>query len=282
MAKKRDAAKSAAQAELAAKLEEWFPFARIRQEVYVGELIEAHGFSVDEIARELGNRPHRLFCDIMLSDSDGDCVFEYNGEQHYHQIGGMTGTLAELGLNQHLDREKSWILERIGIPLVQLPYDAYIDASVAARMMEDASAALEEAQAKMYVCDGCGRRFPAGELTSGLCRRCVADEQRRAEEEYEREVAAGRAIREEDIEPDWEEPDAPDAEDEEWDAGATNEWEETRKAEQKAWAKERRREAYQQWKESPEYQRRKEEQRAARKSAYQEMKRRRKEARDGR
>ena len=267
MAKKKDSAKSLAQAELAKSLEEWFPFSRVRQEVYIGELIESHGFTMGEIARELGNRPHRLFCDILLSDSDGDCVFEYHGEQHYHQIGGMTGTLAELELNQHLDREKSWILERIGVPLVSVPYDAYVDMSVATRMMEDASAELEVAQAKLYVCDECGRRFPSGMLTGGLCKVCLDEENRKAEERFERERAANRAILEEELDPSEE-----IGTSEDHDA-----WLERRKEEQKLRAKESRRAAYRKWKESPEYQRRKEEQKAARKAAYREMKRRRSE-----
>lgn len=271
MAKSPKAIKSQAQQELADNLSEWFPFSRVRQEVYIGELIEARGFTMEEIGKELGNRPHRLFCDIVLSDSDGDCVFEYHGEQHYHQIGGMTDTLAELNLNQHLDREKSWILERIGVPLVAVPYDAYVDASVAMRMMEEASRELEVAQAKLYVCDGCGRRFPSSLLGGGLCRRCLDEEAKRAEARFEAERRANRAMLEEELEPDGE-PAPHDAGD------GIDDWEATRKAEQKARAKAARKEAYQRWKESPEYQRRKEEQKAARKTAYQEMKRRRKEA----
>lgn len=268
MARKKDTAKSLAQAELAQSLGEWFPFSRVRQEVYIGELIESHGFTMGEIERELGNRPHRLFCDILLSDSDGDCVFEYHGEQHYHQIGGMTGTLAELELNQHLDREKSWILERIGVPLVSVPYDAYVDESVATRMMEDASAELEVAQARLYVCDGCGRRFPSNMLAGGMCKACIDEESRRAEERFERERAANRAMLEEELEPS----------DESGAPAGHDEWAELRKEEQKARAREARRAAYRKWKESPEYQRRKEEQKAARKAAYREMKRRRSEA----
>lgn len=268
MAKNPKAIKSQAQQELADNLAEWFPFSRVRQEVYIGELIEARGFTMDEIGRELGRRPHRLFCDVVLSDSDGDCVFEYHGEQHYHQIGGMTDTLADLNLNQHLDREKSWILERIGVPLVAVPYDLYIDSSVATRMMEEASEELAVAQAKLYVCDACGRRFPQGMLTGGMCDRCVDEENRRAEERFEAERLANRAMLEEELEPD------------EGQAGPQGEdWETARKAEQRERAKKARREAYQRWKESPEYQRRKDEQKAARRAAYQEMKRRRKEAR---
>lgn len=299
MARKKSKAKSQAQEMLAESLGDWFPFSRVRQEVYIGELIESHGFTMEEIARELGNRPHRLFCDILLSDSDGDCAFEYHGEQHYHQIGGMTDTMADLNLNQHLDREKSWILERIGVPLVSVPYDAYIDSSVATRMMEEASVALDEAQAKLYVCDECGRRFPASQLTGGLCRRCIDEENRRAEELFEAQRLAGMAMTEEELEPDEEEWDdgadeteMPDADGDETDGEfdeveedapeeEVDEWLEARKREQKERSKAMRKVAYQRWKESPEYQRRKEEQRMARKAAYQEMKRRKKEGRNG-
>lgn len=285
MARKKSKARSQAQEALAADLGEWFPFSRVRQEVYIGELVESHGYTLEEMARELGSRPHRLFCDIVLSDSDGDCAFEYHGEQHYHQIGGMTGTLAELDLNQHLDREKSWILERVGVPLVQIPYDAYVDSSVVSRMMEEASTELEAAQARLYVCDGCGRRFPLSELAGGMCRRCRDEETARVEAEFERERAAGRAIAEEDLEPDGEPADEWEADDDGFDPeddSGGDAWLEARKAEQKERAREARREAYRRWKESPEYQRRKEEQRAARRQAYRDAKRRRDEERNGR
>lgn len=272
MAKSPKAVKSQAQQRLVESLEDWFPFSRVRQEVYIGELVEARGFTMQEIGQELGSRPHRLFCDIVMSDSDGDFVFEYHGEQHYHQIGGMTDTMADLNLNQHLDREKSWILERIGVPLVAVPYDMYVDASVAARLMEEASRSVEEAQAKLYSCDGCGRRFPSNLLSGGLCRKCLELERQRVERRFEEERLANRAMLEEELEPDSEQPYDPSEE-------RDDDWEERRKAEQKAKAKEARKEAYRRWKESPEYQRRKDAQKAARRAAYQEMKRRRKEAR---
>ena len=276
MARRKNKAKSMAQEALADDLGEWFPFSRVRQEVYIGELIESHGFTMDEIARELGNRPHRLFCDILLSDSDGDCAFEYHGEQHYHQIGGMTDTLLDLELNQHLDREKSWILERIGVPLVSIPYDAYVDSSVVARMMEEAAESLAEAQSKLYVCDECGRRFPASQLSGGLCHRCIDEENQRAEERFEAQRRMEMAMTEDELPPDGDV--APDCDGD----PSGDDWEEARRSEQRERSKAMRKEAYRRWKESPEYQRRKEEQRMARRAAYQEMKRKRKEMRDGR
>lgn len=271
MARKGDRdGKSQAQERLAGEIAEWFPFARVRQEVYIGELIESHGFTMDEVAEELGRRPHRMFCDIHVSDSDGDFVVEYHGEQHYHVIEGMTTTERALSLNQHLDREKSWILDRIGVPLVAVPYDAYVDESVLSRMLDEATAELAESQARLYVCDGCGRRFPQGRLAGGMCPACQERERERVEEEFRRAQERRMAVSEEDLPADEEAWEPADEEPEE--ASGSSNWEERRKEEQKAKARARRKEAYRQWKESPEYQRRKEEQKAARRKAYQERK----------
>ena len=268
MARKGDRdGKSQAQERLAGDIAEWFPFARVRQEVYIGELVESHGFTMDEIAEELGRRPHRMFCDIHVSDSDGDFVVEYHGEQHYHVVEGMTTTERALSLNQHLDREKSWILERIGVPLVAVPYDAYMDERVLSQMLDEATSALAEAQTRLYVCDGCGRRFPQARLAGGMCPACQERERERAEEEFRRSQERGMAIAEEDLPADDDDAWEPVAEE-----VAGGDWEERRKEEQKARAKAARQEAYRKWKESPEYQRRKEEQKAARRKVYQERK----------
>lgn len=263
--------RSKAQEELAARIGEWMPFARIRQEVYVGELIEAHGYSADEIARELGNRLHRLFCDIYVSDSDGDFVVEYHGEQHYHVVEGMTSTERALALNQHLDREKSWILERIGVPLVAVPYDSYVDEEVLMRLLDDATHATQAAQSELYLCDDCGRRFPSRLLSGGLCQRCRKAEAERVEREFRKAQEHQMAIAEEDLPADDDDEGRYESQDD-IPYDADDDWEARRKEEQKAEAKARRKAAYQQWKESPEYQRRKEEQKAARRKAYQERK----------
>lgn len=264
--------RSQAQERLAGQLAGWFPFRRVRQEVYVGELIESHGYSMDEIARELGHRPHRMFVDVLLSDSEGECAFEYHGEQHYHVVDGMTATERALSLNQHLDREKSWILERIGVPLVAVPYDMYIDEEVIARLMDEAAERVDAAHAALDECEGCGRHFPGEVLAGGLCRRCQREQAAAAKAEFEERRRRGQAIAERDLPADEDPFDGRG--DIDGDAAATERIrrEDEHKARRKAEAKALRKAAYQEWKASPEAQRRKEEQRAARKAEYQRRK----------
>lgn len=181
-------AKSAAQERLADRLTEAFPYSIVRQEVPIAEMIRAAGYSKGEVERTLGHRVHRMFCDVVVEDADSTLVFEYNGEQHYRQVRGMTTTADDLAWDQALDREKADVLLRIGVPIVQVPFDAYIDDATLNRMIEDAIDERDGQAAQMSRCDGCGRAFPASELTMGRCQACID----KARNETEAAIAAER------------------------------------------------------------------------------------------
>lgn len=247
--------KSQAQEAIAQIARDAFPFAYVSEETHIKVLIERQGYTIDEIARELGHKPHRMFVDITIRDSDGTYCIEYDGEQHFRQIGNMTATSSALNLNKELDREKSWILSRIGIPLVRIPYDAYIDVPVLTDMIDKASIECEESQREYYVCERCGRRFPSSVLTDGKCGQCLselADEEAAAAAEEERG--------------DFRTPD-------ECDDDSAAEY----KQKMKEIAKKRRKEARERYKNSSEYKQMKEEAKRRRKEAYREMKRRKSE-----
>ena len=250
-----DNGRSQAQDKLARQIAEAFPFSHVEQEVFINRIIEMHGYTVDEIRRELGHKPHKMFVDIYMRTSNGDYAFEYNGEQHYAQVGNMTATKMALDANQMLDREKAWILTRIGVPIVQVPYDAYIDESVLDHLIEEASKEVEDEASKMYTCDICGRSFPGSQLVGGLCKACQEREQekqrRYAEEQRQAELADRRG----------------------------NESDDEYKERMRQRAKELRKERYRQMKESPEYQRMKAEAKERRRAAYQEQKRKMNEMR---
>ena len=250
--------RSKAQNELADLIKRAFPFAHIEQEVFINRIIESHGYTSEEIAKELGHRPHKMFVDIYMQTSDGDYAFEYNGEQHYRQVGNMSATKAELSVNQMLDQEKSEILMRVGVPIVQIPFDIYVDESVLVHLMDVASQEMEAEQDKYYECDMCGRRFPKSQIVNGVCRTCIANE-REKQEEYERqqEEARRQELLEEtgiDVE------------------RGDDETEDDYKARMKEQAKRIRKERYRQMKASPEYQRQKAEAKERRKQMYRERK----------
>lgn len=240
--------KSKPQDELAAKISGCFPSAHVSQEVYIGKLIEERGYDADEIARELGNKPHRMFVDIVMRDSEHTVAFEYHGEQHYSLVGNMTKTNAELLLNQALDREKDWILTRIGIPLVAVPFDMYIDDAVLADAISKAEDELSAAAARdlMTPCDRCARLFPAERLSFGICRRCSEEIEEEAEEADEREAQRAQALKAQR-----------DAEKRARRRSYSEDPE--AEAQRKQEAREARRAAYRAYKESPEYLRQKEE-----------------------
>lgn len=241
--------KSQAQDNIVKIVQEAFPYAYVSEETHIKVLIERQGYSVDEIARELGHKPHRMFVDITIRDSNGTYCIEYDGEQHFKQIGNMTATASALNLNKELDREKSWILARIGIPLVRIPYDAYVDASVIADMIDEASVECENEQQEYYVCDRCGRRFPANMLENGKCKRCLDEI---AEEEAT--VAAEAAFENTKYDDD--------------EDSSENDY----KIKMKEINKQRRKEARERYKNSPEYQQQKAEAKRRRKEMYREMK----------
>ena len=262
--------KSQSQDALAKLLEETFPYARIQQETHINKLIEAQGYTVDEIKEELGYKPHRLFVDIILLDSEGICAYEYQGEQHYHLVGNMTKNAADLALNQKMDEEKSWILARIGIPLVVIPYDTYLDEKVIYNMTENARLESSEDQSKYYLCDSCGRRFPSYAMSGGRCKRC-------REKEMEEKADTRHSKRTRIIPSDYKSSDDVISEEE------NDEFEnmdvEERKEYIKAKQREMRKRAHEEWKASEEYQNMKEQRKQARKEQYEKIKQERKMAR---
>ncbi len=251
--------KSAAQDELAALVKLTFPTSDVKQEMSIGKLIVSHGFTIDEITKELGHRPHRMFIDIYLSSSEQECAFEYNGEQHYRKAGVMSATSSSLHWNQELDAEKAWILGRIGIPLVTVPFDLNIDSSVIRHMYEDAIADNEAIKTDMLACSVCGRLFPNNRLKNGICMSCR--EATEAETEYDR-FGIPRGMY------------GDDGTNDEFDSDSTELWRMSSE-ERKEALRERRREAYRQYKKSPQYQAKKEAARQERKKRYQEEKRKR-------
>ena len=259
--KSRNGSRSKAQAELVRKVEEAYPTAFVEEEVYIGDLISERGYEKAEIEREMGRKLRRMFVDIVCRDSEGTRAFEYHGEQHYGKVGTMTATDAALLMNQQLDREKSWVLQRIGVPLVAVPYDEYVDTDVIYRKVDDAENELASAWSGFEECPTCGRFFPGGEMVGGTCRRCA---DKRMEEirsydprkdprcaEYEGESENGEHLRASRI------------------SSARRKKDETpeERKERLAKAKADRKARYQEYKNSEEYARRKEEARLARKEA---------------
>lgn len=247
--KMNDNGKSKAQNNFAAKLEEFYPMSTVRQEVYIGDVIASKGYSIKEISKELGHPVHKMFVDIIISDAEIECAFEYNGAQHYKTVGNMTRTTADVIWNQELDEEKAWVLKRVGLPLAIVPFDAYVDSDIIDRWVSDAYAETESAQKELYICDRCGRRFPESVLLkSGHCRKC--------QDSIDREISESVSEKYK----------------EQTDYSAYNKTEEERKAAFKAEQKAKRKAQREAYKASPEYQKQKEEARARRKEEYRKMK----------
>ena len=155
-----------------ARIQEMYPDAYVSDEAYIGDLIEERGYAVKEIADEMGHKIRKMFVDIIMRDSDRTVAFEYHGEQHYATVGNMTKTSADLLLNQQLDREKSWILTRIGIPVVAVPFDAYIDEDVLEDMIDKAWEEVEDMRSGLVECPSCNRLFPTSAMPLGICSAC--------------------------------------------------------------------------------------------------------------
>lgn len=199
--------RSKPQDQLQAKLEELYPYTNITDEVFIGELIREQGYTIDEIKCELGHKPHKMFVDIIMRDVDRTIAFEYHGEQHFALVGNMTKTTADLLSNKALDEEKSWVLERIGIPLVTIPYDMYIDAEVIEQIIAESSSRVIENNSELTECLECGRLFPTAIMTNGTCKSCsdrteqIAEQARDAERkarkkqqnEWQKELRKARA-----------------------------------------------------------------------------------------
>ena len=125
-------------------------------------------------------------------------------------------------------------------------------------MIDKASIECEECQREYYVCERCGRRFPANVLTDGKCGRCLdelADEEAAAVGEEELSDYCVKDDRNDDTSAEY-------------------------KRQMKEIAKKRRKEARERYKNSPEYKQMKEEAKRRRKEAYREMKRRKSKQND--
>lgn len=194
MAKKTG--KSLPQTELRKKIEELYENAFVEEEVFIGDVIEERGYSRKEIDKELGHKAHRMFVDIVMRDIDRTVAFEYHGEQHYSLVGNMTKTTADLLLNQQLDQEKSWILNRLGIPIVAVPFDMYIDERIIEDLIEKAYQEMENGNVGMSGCLECGRMFPTSAMSFGVCEACMekrheaeAEEIKEKQDEYKQSIA---------------------------------------------------------------------------------------------
>ena len=254
--------KSHAQDELADKIGYAFPNATVKQEVPIGTVIATHGFSPDEIARELGHKPHRMSVDIMMTSSECECAFEYQGEQHYSAKGNMNASSSALLWDQALDEEKAWILNRIGVPIVQVPFDEYVDTSVIMHDIDAALDTLHDNESELVACSGCGRLFPYDKLDGdGMCNKCVLEGRGiDATLGYDRYgIPVGMYSEADDGEPSLYDM-SPDE----------------RKKAKRERDRDRRREARERYKSSPEYREAKEQAKVLRRQRYQEMKQRNK------
>lgn len=280
--------RSKAQDRLMHRIEELYPASYIEDEVYIGKLIEERGYTVKEIERELGHHMHKMFVDIVMRDSDRTVAFEYHGEQHYSLVGNMTKTTADLLMNQQLDQEKSWILYRIGIPLVAIPFDMYIDDSVIENLIDKSTAEVVESLSNYSSCECCNRLFPKTDFNvEGICKSCIEkaqsadeDDKRATEKEVrakKRREANAKRNEERKNRRKVKKTTRKDNKKQSWrdftcDDDSIDEYEQARKEK----AKKQRKAAYKAWKESPEYQAQKEEAKRKRKEAYQKAKAERK------
>ena len=245
--------RSKAQDELMARIQATYPDAYVSDEAYIGDLIEERGYTVKEIASELGHKVRKMFVDIIMRDADRTIAFEYHGEQHYATVGNMTKTTADLLLNQQLDREKSWILTRIGIPVVAVAFDAYIDEDVLEDMIDKAWEEVEQMRGELVECPNCSRLFPTSAMPLGICSACREREAEAAAFEREEREYEGRSrLRKKDDE--------------------TAEEKKARRAAERA----KRKEAYRAYKETPEYAARKEEEKKRRKEYNRQQREKRK------
>lgn len=184
----RKTSKSKAQANLLNKLEELYPDARFREEVYIGDTIKDRGYTIDEIKRELGHKPHKMFVDIVMQEIDRTIAFEYHGEQHFALVGNMTKTASDLLTNKALDEEKSWILERIGIPLVSIPYDMYLDAEIIENLIYESTQRVISNNSSLIDCVSCGRLFPNSIMPNGVCHSCLQEDDEQEKQQRKEEL----------------------------------------------------------------------------------------------
>lgn len=152
------------------------PWMSVRQEVPLSSIVSAAGYSTNEIAVELRHRPSDMSVDIYATDLSDAIAFEYQGEQHYRTAGRMNASENAVRYDQTLDAEKAWILQRVGVPIVQIAYDDPLSKRFLQQRIADACEEVAALRMQLTPCASCGRLFPAERLDDGLCRRCVADE----------------------------------------------------------------------------------------------------------
>lgn len=172
----RASGKSDAQDSLADLVRQTMPWMSVRQEVPLSSIVSAAGYSTDEIAVELRHRPSDMSVDIYATDLSDAIAFEYQGEQHYRTAGRMNASENAVRYDQTLDAEKAWILQRIGVPIVQIAYDDPLSKRFLQQRIMEAREEVAALRMQLMPCSSCGRLFPAERLEDGLCYRCVTDE----------------------------------------------------------------------------------------------------------
>lgn len=172
----RASGKSDAQDSLADLVRQTMPWMSVRQEVPLSSIVSAAGYSTDEIAVELRHRPSDMSVDIYATDLADAIAFEYQGEQHYRTAGRMNTSVNAVRYDQTLDAEKAWILQRIGVPIVQVAYDDPLSKRFLQQRIMEAREEVAALRMQLTPCSSCGRLFPTERLEDGLCHRCVTDE----------------------------------------------------------------------------------------------------------
>lgn len=249
--------KSDSQDKLAVLVQKTFPSMTVKQEVPIGLVININGYSEEEIAVELRHKVHQMHVDIFATDLDKSVAFEYQGEQHYHSVGRMNSNANAVRWDQALDEEKAWILQRIGVPIVQIAYDEQTDSSIIDHLVNEATDNVLMFQSKLDVCKRCHRRFPYERLHNGYCDECLSEMEEDEEDEHENHSSeTEEAHRTSQRRAKY--------------GRVETEYDRERKEEEK-----RRRKAFREaYKASPEYQRRKDEMKRIRKERYKEAKER--------
>lgn len=171
----RASGRSDAQDSLADLVRQAMPWMSARQEVPLSSIVSAAGYTMDEIAIELRHRPGDMSVDIYATDFSDAVAFEYQGEQHYRSIGVMNATENAVRYDQVLDAEKAWVLQRVGVPIVQVAYDDPLSKRFLLKRIDAAREEVAALRMQLVPCASCGRLFPSERLDGGLCHRCAVD-----------------------------------------------------------------------------------------------------------
>lgn len=163
---------SKAQDALAHLVAQALPSMHIAQEMPLSFVIQNHGYSVDEMSEELHHRFPEMYIDIFATDGTDSVAFEYQGKQHYASVGHMNATNNAVLYDQLLDEEKAWVLQRIGVPIVQVAYDDPITLDIVKHRIAEAQQEMDKLRASLVPCSTCGRLFPSDKLNNGECAYC--------------------------------------------------------------------------------------------------------------